>query len=62
MKTLKEARYYSNNLLDQMDAGIIEPWRLAEMLIEHMSDFEVQEFMERNELMSPAEFEEWDVA
>ena len=58
MSTLKEARYYSNNLLNQMDEGIIEPWRLAEMLLEQMSDIEVQKFMERNELMSPVEFEE----
>jgi len=51
MSAFKEARYHTLELLSRLDEGAIDPKYLAELLLNYMSDFEVQKFMELNEMV-----------
>ena len=57
MSAFKEARYYTLELLTQLDEGTVDPKWLAEMLLNYMSDFEVQKFMELNDIMTMDQLE-----
>ena len=57
MSAFKEARYHTLELLTQLDEGAIDPKRLAELLLNYMSDFEVQKFMELNDIMTMDQLE-----
>ena len=52
------SRKYTNKLLEMMDDGLLVPGQVAHMAIGWMSEDDVREMMEANELLGYAEEDE----
>jgi hypothetical protein len=49
------ARQYTNQLLEMVDDGIIDPQSVLNMCLKYMPEDEVREMMEMNELLEEEE-------
>jgi len=54
------SRKYTNKLLEMMDEGLLDPKTVAEMALAWMSEYEVGEMMEANDLLDDEEEDEDD--
>lgn len=52
------ARKYTNAIIDLMDEGVLNPRELVIMALSWMSESEVEDFCEANELLNEEWFEE----
>ena len=58
MSAFKEARFHTIQLLQMVDDGVVDKDYLIQDLLGYLSEYEVEDFMRRNDYMREEETEE----